>query len=472
MIASLSSGPTRAPSSRVVASVLLACCLVGAALRFTGLTRESFWIDEGYLLGVVDHASVWDVVHDASTDVHPPLSYVLLWAWMHVFGDSDAAIRSLSALFATASIPAAWLLARRLVAPRAALVATTMVALSTLLVSHAHDAKQYSLVLLLATLSTERFLAFAQGRSNRPMIAWAILTILLAYTHVVGATTILAQDALLWLGWVPRASRGRRELLRPWAVGHVVVAAAVAPWVHFLVAAIPGFQGFPDSQRPRALWKALVGIAGSARGMFSLFVPAAVGVALRLRRGRSFPGGLRAALVLGTIPLVLPWIVSALTSPSFASRLMIAAVPPLAAAVGVGLVALVRSARWRLTGALALVVVALVFARFHRRVQREQWREADALIAAEAGAYDRILALGAADAILLRRYAAAAGPSVVEVHAPDEVPSPTPGIRRLYVVPSVHTTNIDEWRRALLARGWREGRQSQLVMIRVLRFDS
>ena len=207
MISSSSSAPLRAPSSRVVSSVLLACCLVGAALRFTGLTKESFWIDEGYLLGVVDHASIWDVARDASTDVHPPLSYMLLWAWMHVFGDSDAAVRSLSAVFATASIPAAWLLARRLVAPRAALVATAIVALSHLLVSHAHDAKQYSLVLLLATLSTERFLAFAQGRSNRPLIAWAIVTILLAYTHVVGATTILAQDVLLLTGCVPQASR-------------------------------------------------------------------------------------------------------------------------------------------------------------------------------------------------------------------------------------------------------------------------
>jgi mannosyltransferase len=460
--------PPRPPRSRAATLVVLACFAVGGALRFVGLTKESFWLDEGWLLSFADHASLRDALRAATHDVHPPLNTVLVWGWIRLFGDSDAAVRSLSALFATAALPAAWLLLRRLATPRAAIVALALAALSPLLVRYAHDARQYSLVVLLATLSTERFLAFAQGRSDRPLLGWAIVTTLLAWTHVVGATTVLAQDVVLLAGWVPRTARPRRAMLGRLAIAHAAVAALVAPWVPFLWASRGDFHGYADSQRVQVLWRAATDVAGTSRGFVLLLAGAAIGLFLRRRRGRAWPRALPAALVLGVVPILLPWAVSAATFPSFATRLGIAGVVPLAAAMGMGLASLARRPSLRLPAALALVVVATGLVRLHPRVEREQWREAAALVAAEAGPHDAVLALGATDAILLRRYLPPGGPPVLV--AKEGLPSPSSSLERLFVVPSVHTVDFEPWRRTLREHGWRDGAESALVMIRVVRF--
>lgn len=447
---------------------LLACFVVGAVLRFTNLTKESFWLDEGWLLHVIDRASVFDVVREAAKDIHPPLQYILLWGWARVFGESDAALRSLSAVFATASIPATWALARRLVAPRAALVATVIVALSPLLLLHAHDAKQYSLVLLLATISTERFLAFAQRGSHRALAGWAVATILLAYTHVIGVTAVLAQDALILVG-IPRAVRHGRALLVPWFIGHVAVILAVAPVVPSLVAATPGFQGFPGSQSPHILWRAFKSIEGGRVATMLMVALSAAGLMLGRLRGRAVPRGLRASLVLAAIMILGPWAASALTFPSFARRLLIPGIPPLAIGLGVGLMRLASPARRGLPVALAVCAIAVGISSLHPRVEREQWREASAFIGSNAKPGDAVLSLGVPDGILLRRYLPKGGPEVLDGSA--KIPSPSPGGARLFVVSSSHTEDLEVWRAALVARGWRESASTPFVLMRVLRYD-
>jgi hypothetical protein len=347
-------------------------------------------------------------------------------------------------------------------------VATAIVALSPLLVKQAHDIKQYSLVVLLATVSTERFLAFAQGRSNRPLVGWGLATVLLAYTHFIGLTAVLAQDVLILVG-VPRAARRRRDLVVPVLAGHAVVGLAVVPWVPFLLTAMGRFQGFPGSESPIALWRALVGIAGTARGVALLFGLAAVGLGLRSRRGRSVPGGLLAALTLGTIPIVVPWIASALTHPSFATRIAIHAVPPLAAALGAGLVGLARPASRGLVVALAVAVVALSLGRFRPRVEREQWREAAAFVASETRPGDVVLPFGVPDRRLLRHYLPDVGPVVLDLSA--EIPAAVTRGPRLFVVPNVHTKEFEAWRAKIRSRGWHEAQSTSFVMVRVLRFD-
>ena len=148
---------------------------------------------------------------------------------------------------------------------------------------------------------------------------------------------------------------------------------------------------------------------------------------------------------------------------------MIPAIPPLAAALGVGLVHLARPARRGLAVALAVSVIALGLVWLHPRVGREQWREAAAIVASEARPGDAVLALGVPDGHLLRHYLPPCCPTVLGASA--GIPAPVPGGGRLFLVPSIHTTDLEEWRATLAGRGWREGVSTSLVMVRVLRFD-
>src|SRR4051795_11635302 len=87
-------------TSALVAAIVAA----GALLRFATLSTQSFWLDEAIAINSarVDIGGMIDSL--ARTEGNPPFSFPLLAGWMRVFGSSEAAIRSLSALIGTATI--------------------------------------------------------------------------------------------------------------------------------------------------------------------------------------------------------------------------------------------------------------------------------------------------------------------------------------------------------------------------------
>src|SRR5436190_8176623 len=121
----------RRASPAVLVALILALILIAAtALRIHGLTRHSLWSDEIYTLessagfgleskrlslaglveDVPDLLSItrrpwWTVATKlARDDNHPPLYFLVVRVWRDIAGDSDAALRSLSVLFALGAI--------------------------------------------------------------------------------------------------------------------------------------------------------------------------------------------------------------------------------------------------------------------------------------------------------------------------------------------------------------------------------
>ena len=78
---------------------------VAAVLRFSTLGSQSFWYDEAVTasLAPLPFDELVRALPDSETA--PPLYYVLVWIWAHVFGSSDLALRSLSALVGTLVCP-------------------------------------------------------------------------------------------------------------------------------------------------------------------------------------------------------------------------------------------------------------------------------------------------------------------------------------------------------------------------------
>ncbi len=71
---------------------------LAAALRIVQLGHDSVWVDEAFSARVAN-LGLTDLVQTAtSDDTNPPLYYVLLHGWINVFGDSETALRSLSAV--------------------------------------------------------------------------------------------------------------------------------------------------------------------------------------------------------------------------------------------------------------------------------------------------------------------------------------------------------------------------------------
>ena len=103
-----SSGPRRRWIALIVAIIAGGC-----VLRFWGLDHQSLWFDEGYSAWMITHPAR-QIVHLIRYDVSPPLYYLLLRAWTQSFGDSEFALRAMSAVAGCLSLPLVAMVARRM----------------------------------------------------------------------------------------------------------------------------------------------------------------------------------------------------------------------------------------------------------------------------------------------------------------------------------------------------------------------
>src|SRR3954452_17215008 len=99
-----------------------ALTVLGAAVRFSTLDVQSFWVDEAVTVHLMHHSlgGVLSALPDSEST--PPFYYVLAWGWSKLFGSGEVGLRSLSALFGAATVPVAYLAGARLVSRRAGLV--------------------------------------------------------------------------------------------------------------------------------------------------------------------------------------------------------------------------------------------------------------------------------------------------------------------------------------------------------------
>src|SRR6266487_1379346 len=110
---------------------LVAIVAIAALVRFLTLGVQSFDSGETITAARILQPSYAATFHAYSTiERSGPLYYTLAWAWAHLFGTGEAALRSLAAIFGTATIPVVYLLARELFSRRAAIIAAVLAAAS------------------------------------------------------------------------------------------------------------------------------------------------------------------------------------------------------------------------------------------------------------------------------------------------------------------------------------------------------
>src|SRR6185369_1940129 len=118
----------RPPLPRWAFVVLTVIVALGFALRAWHLGAESLWLDEAH--SILQAKAWWKTIWVLSTLVepNPPLYFTLMKFWLHAFGDSEAAARSMSVLFGTLTIVMVFIFARRAGGTRLALAAAGIAA--------------------------------------------------------------------------------------------------------------------------------------------------------------------------------------------------------------------------------------------------------------------------------------------------------------------------------------------------------
>jgi 4-amino-4-deoxy-L-arabinose transferase-like glycosyltransferase len=201
--------------------IVVGLVLVAAAIRFAVIDNQSFWADEAltaYESRIRFGAMINVVLHVETT---PPLYFVLIWAWGHVLGTGEVALRSLSTLAGVAVVPIAYLCGCELASRRAGVIAAAFVAVNPFLIWYSQEARAY---MLLVALSGASFLWFARARrepSRRNVAWWTAWSSLALMTHFFAGFLVAAEA--LWLLWTART----RLIAGALAVVAIVEAAMV-----------------------------------------------------------------------------------------------------------------------------------------------------------------------------------------------------------------------------------------------------
>src|SRR5688500_14275444 len=133
------------------------------ALRMSGL-ESGYWIDEGIAVGLASH-DLSDIPATLVMDGSPPLYYLLLHSWMGLVGESEAATRALSLIFALIAVPVAFWAGNAVFDRRTGVIAAAGVAACPFLTYYAQETRMYALVVVLSLLASASFaLAFLHGR--------------------------------------------------------------------------------------------------------------------------------------------------------------------------------------------------------------------------------------------------------------------------------------------------------------------
>jgi mannosyltransferase len=451
--------------------------ILAVALRFTGITFDSLWLDEGYQTVVESYgnrlpdlfnwqgdrvlyrlekpAAPSDVLkHFREVDpLCPPLYALAMNRWLTIFGGSDLALRAFSAAFSSLSIVAIWAFGTALAGPAAGVFAALLQALSPFDIAYAQEARMYSLLVFLATISGASFTLLC-SREHSWKSAWfgvlyVAATWALVNTHYTGL--------FVWafeIGTGLMLALFRRDwLLFAWLVLlNFCVALFCLPWIGlFKQAASIRTASFYVSRIPTLwwpIWALLVRIpfnwilflAGkkvtpmvfpiyftSAWLLYCGFRSIAPNLCLvrqSMRKeadrlfGRALPDptgraveqkDLVSILLVAwcVVPALLLWLVDVVESHRVVeiSRYVIGTAPAIFLLAGSGLAYALRRQRF----ALALLVCHAVFALTnnvyaHVVHQRENWRDAAILVEQVTGPNDVVFVSQYYDVMCLDRY--------------------------------------------------------------------
>jgi uncharacterized membrane protein len=176
---------------------LIVALLIGTGLRWFQIGSRSFWYDEAFsgLIARLSLAQIWNNVVVAS--IHPPGYYLLLHLWLAV-GQSEAMIRTLSALFSLGAILLIYGLGRWLFDRATAALAALGMALFPFQIYFAQEARMYGLVIFLSTALTWVFLyAVVTKASWFVWLGYIVIAISGLYVHYFFAFLLIGLH--LWL---------------------------------------------------------------------------------------------------------------------------------------------------------------------------------------------------------------------------------------------------------------------------------
>lgn len=206
---------------------------LGGVLRFYNIGTRSLWLDEAITANLA-WSSIRDIVlNRASTGIHPPLYFIIIRIWILIFGDSELALRSFSAILSTLSIPFIYLFTNRIFDPGTAIISSLLFAISPFQLYYSQEARMYPLLTFLFVLSLYLLYRWIIGEykdEKRTLLSIVLINIISLYTHVYSMFLILLQNLYIF-----GVKLKEKEALKRWIVYQLIVFIAFLPWIYVIM---------------------------------------------------------------------------------------------------------------------------------------------------------------------------------------------------------------------------------------------
>jgi mannosyltransferase len=392
-----------------IALVLGLILLISLFLRFYDLGAESLWLDEAESIkesslsvqGIADHSN------------QPPFYFLLLRGWIHLFGTSEAAIRSLSAIFGVLAVWLIFLVGKALFNPRVGLTGAFLAAFAYFPIYHSQDARAYSLLLFLSLLSYWLFIKIIKTGKKWYYPAYLFAGLLLVYTHFYGLFIIFSQ-VVFFLIFFKQFKTQRWKFIT--TIAALVLVLIPSIWLlRDRISSIAG-NGFwlprPGFSHIRDNFVNFSGTGSTRYVVLVLFVLLAVLGFWAVRQAEEkfsqgktkkhqgnpvwqtrleSPQTIVLLLLWLCVPILIPFIESQVMTPVYQAKYTLGAYPAFCLLIANGL----NNIRWRWVFYPVLVLIVVLssigLSTYYRYDVKEQWREAAQLVDSRAQSGDVIV---------------------------------------------------------------------------------
>jgi mannosyltransferase len=365
---------------------------LAAVLTFLYLGDKSFWFDEIFSVNVA--GMNWPEFRHVlfRYEANQGLYHFLLHLWLNL-GQSEFAVRSLSALLALATLVTIYFFANHLFRSRTGIIAALLITINAVFIAYAQEARAYMLALFLSTLSSYYFV---KSMEKPGWIRWSVYVLISAlgvYAHIYVVLILISHFASLIL--FPR-----RDI--PWkhlSFSVIALAFLLMPITYLLLTCDIGQIGWitrPGLREVIELFYHLSGRGGTIL-LLAYFIAAAAClfliVTLYVQRKLTIQAWHYIFLLSW---LCLPIIVSfsySFVKPIFYDRYFIIVLTPLVILVGEGLCHLKQ--KWLAAGVAAVLALVPFFTLRDwytgESNQKEDWRGAVGYIVSSAQPDDAIV---------------------------------------------------------------------------------
>lgn len=213
--------------------------LATATLALSMGKGQDIWFDEGYSI-LLAQQPVDELLRLTAVDAHPPFFYLLLKVWGSIFGWSELALRSFSAILAAVTVGVVAVLIRVMFTPRIALATLPFMVLAPFWIRYGYEIRMYALAGLISAIGTLILIKAVHQKSDKKWWVFYALTVATGmYTLYMTVVVWLAH--FVWLG----IYHNRRFWKQPWFWSYVGAVAIVLPYVPTILwqmshSALPG----------------------------------------------------------------------------------------------------------------------------------------------------------------------------------------------------------------------------------------